>query len=725
MQDRLAARELTGAETPPQDADAILTTPADWLRVAGNRTHLQREKALSALESALKIGSPGDAELQELRHGVFAMVKQEDAWEQRLGGFCIAKVLVQYTESADFTDQLIAACLSCLEDTEVRVRLAVGVCLGALAAKEGIRVWERCENHVLRSILVNFDRDALEQPAPPKGAEGADGDEDEEAGDDDDDARSTVSSSSAASYLDDLLASSYRHIVPGTGEMRHDTEGWKCLETSYKALQHVMEGSGAAFKRYITDDFRKLLYTSLGHKNRFVRETGNFILESVCQLLNGDPQLEAIAREVAEHLRIGLSDNWSQVRFAASVATRAFMQAAGPFRETVYPLLLPPMCLNRYYLAEGVRMYNQATWALVMGQEGRTWVARYAPGVVEYYIQQSRANNHAVREAACACMAEFMTKVDKSAAAPHVRRMLTALLSCFKDASWPVRDAACLACGKGVAAYPEESRQVLDELYALWLAHLSDNIPSVRQDSAAALADCVRAYGPEALDRLLPALRELLPAAKQQAAESQAFSGLENVTRFGVAGVRRAEDDVAKFSNQQMFSCGSLAPKFSTSVLKRGGGCVDHGFSRPKEPWESSDGAVHLLRQLSEVAPGSVPEFLPTLADVSRLDHFIHAHNLQETVWQQLPAIARNIGKKELKPHLELFLEPLFRSLRGGHRNCQVMAGECLGALRDLLGPNIFAGRLTPEQQQAMASDPNVPPPAPTYAPATHLPATR
>ena len=45
-----------------------------------------------------------------------------------------------------------------------------------------------------------------------------------------------------------------------------------------------------------------------------------------------------------------------------------------------------------------------------------------------------------------------------------------------------------------------------------------------------------------------------------------------------------------------MFSCGSLAPK-----LKRGGGCMDHGFSRHTEPWEKTDGCVCLLKALSKV----------------------------------------------------------------------------------------------------------------------------
>lgn len=68
--------------------------------------------------------------------------------------------------------------------------------------------------------------------------------------------------------------------------------------------------------------------------------------------------------------------------------------------------------------------------------------------VVFYYISQSKANNHAVREAACAVIAELMEKVDRQAVSPHVPDLLRALLLCFKDSSWPVRDAACTACGR-------------------------------------------------------------------------------------------------------------------------------------------------------------------------------------------------------------------------------------------------------------------------------------
>ena len=58
----------------------------------------------------------------------------------------------------------------------------------------------------------------------------------------------------------------------------------------------------------------------------------------------------------------------------------------------------------------------------------------------EFYISQTEADNHAVREAACACIAELGSKLDKDRVRPYVMGLLDALLICFKDESWPVRD---------------------------------------------------------------------------------------------------------------------------------------------------------------------------------------------------------------------------------------------------------------------------------------------
>lgn len=105
----------------------------------------------------------------------------------------------------------------------------------------------------------------------------------------------------------------------------------------------------------------------------------------------GDP-IGKFAIKIAENLASGLADNWSQVRLGSSTATRKFFAVfeKNEERAKFWRILLPPMCLNRYYLAEGVRLYSQANWKLIVGEMGPKLVEENVSHVVEYYISQSK-----------------------------------------------------------------------------------------------------------------------------------------------------------------------------------------------------------------------------------------------------------------------------------------------------------------------------------------------
>lgn len=170
------------------------------------------------------------------------------------------------------------------------------------------------------------------------------------------------------------------------------------------------------------------------------------------------------------------------MRYAASQAARSFYLIAKSdedLRGQFDPLLVPRMCLNRYYVAEGVKIYSNDTWKMVHEDKGKEVICKYAREVCEFYIKQSMADNHAVREASCHCIGELCNKVaseNPEPFKPFVQDLLKALLDCFKDQSWPVRDCACIACSSFVTAFPEESKPVIEELQKLWFDHLSDNI---------------------------------------------------------------------------------------------------------------------------------------------------------------------------------------------------------------------------------------------------------
>ena len=55
-------------------------------------------------------------------------------------------------------------------------------------------------------------------------------------------------------------------------------------------------------------------------------------------------------------------------------------------REKFDPIMVPRLCLNRYYSAEGVRVYSIETWRLIMGDQGKEIVCKYAKEVCEYYM---------------------------------------------------------------------------------------------------------------------------------------------------------------------------------------------------------------------------------------------------------------------------------------------------------------------------------------------------
>ena len=123
--------------------------------------------------------------------------------------------------------------------------------------------------------------------------------------------------------------------------------------------------------------------------------------------------------------------------------------------------------------------------------------------------------------------------------------MISALLDCFKDESWPVRDCACIACGHFVSTFPEESASVFDELTGLWFGHLSDNIQSVREHSAQSILEVLKhadMYKEQLTIKIKSTIAKDILKAKEQPNESTKNSGLSNVTQFGVAKPSHGDD---------------------------------------------------------------------------------------------------------------------------------------------------------------------------------------
>lgn len=101
-------------------------------------------------------------------------------------------------------------------------------------------------------------------------------------------------------------------------------------------------------------------------------------------------------------------------------------------------------------------------------------------------------------------MAEVGIKLPRDVLRPHLKRLLDALTTCFKDDSWPVRDAACIGLGNLVSVFPEETRAAgyIDLMAERFLHNLIDCIPSVREGAAASIARVLQAANDPDLEKV-------------------------------------------------------------------------------------------------------------------------------------------------------------------------------------------------------------------------------
>ena len=570
-------------------------------------------------------------------------------WEEIFGNLQASKIILEcHIQSDGFTDRLIPCALKFLEYEEFRVRIVSGEVLGTLCRIVNPNIYRKCEEILTGNIRKNLKRDIPSDKTSPKDA----------------------------------------------NAIFHDTAGWKCLETSMKGLQSIIEGCDEHFAEFMNFQLLDLIFETLEHPNRFVRETGFYLCASLARfgVSSKANSNKDMANKLSERLRNGLADNWSQVRLAASVATRQFFQDLNnEDKKANFKLLLPPMCLNRYYLAEGVKLYNQESWRLILGTEGIAYVEFYIKDIVKYYVEQTLCDNHAVREAACHCMAELGSKIDRDSVRPYVSEILNALHVCFRDDSWPVRDTACVACGNFILSFPNECTDLLNDLYPLFFANLSDPIPSVRQGAAVALTNVAKAYEEKALVVIFERIKSGLKMLETQPATSERYESLEKgAGEYSVIKQLR-DNDFELHSNQQMYSCGSLSPK-----MNRGGGCMDHSFKRPSEPWELADGCIYVISEMAhyEKAHTHVQSSMSLITDASHLKHYTHHLHLFETINKVLPVIAKGLGKRIFKQYLEGFFDMIFYSLMSENALTKLSATECLQSLSHLLGPNILKGRV-------------------------------
>jgi hypothetical protein len=269
----------------------------------------------------------------------------------------------------------------------------------------------------------------------------------------------------------------------------------------------------------------------------------------------------------------------------------------------------------------------------------------------------------------------------------------------WQDAHWEVRSAACVAAGQTAAAFPQETMSCLSALTAGCFKNLGDQCWSIREDSAVALGRVAKGLRDVMVPMLVARLRATIKEARKQPVKSQEeyarqvndVAAHTGKAIFGCCGGK----DTSSPCEQHRYRRRQTAPHWNAPAHRR-----PVLFHRAPQPWELSDGAVYLLRELchEDVRPdGLAEEFLPVLAELASLDHFPEADRLRQTIFDCLPDVGRSLGKRVFKRHLDLFLAPLITTLTGRCASllAQHSAKACLDSLSELVGPSIFLGRLS------------------------------
>lgn len=662
---------------------------------------LQREKAIRDLQSLLRTPDAGTPESSSKIETLISSLCAGTAganWEGKHGGLMALIAYIEFkhkqaqtkaTGLDAFVNSNVPVVLGLLADDEVRVRLAAGDAVGSVCLAQGVKGYKMLlEDKILENIEANLylERDDLVDETE----EGKVLKEKLQAGE----AARLEKQPGGVAVADNKsmagsMASSQRSSI------YHDTAGWKTLETDMRALQRAIEACKTSFAPHAKHELLDLVCQCSLHINRYVRGISFQIFSALFEALGTSgwaafkPALDQ--SDLVSRLISGLADEWPEVRMDACIAARRFFSFVPQENHMQYfEGILPRLCINRYFAAEGVRTYSHMTWRQVVGQQGAELVAKFVRSFVEFYISQTQVLNQEMREAACLCIGEVAAKISREAVLPFATDLLAAVLSMIEGkGSWTVRNAACLALGKIFESFPDEAKPRAAETINLLFKNNSDDVWSLRECSGDAIAQVVKRYDqdflPETVERVLAGLQ----AVSKQPSDYQLFK-VEN--EDVVTLKKKRDNDLALHSNQGMFDCCSVG-----DIPDEVHDHHDHDHKHVHKDWQITDGCFYSVRALAAFDLTLAEKALPLMADAVRHKHYIKHFVLLETLWAILPDIAEHMGKKNFKRYLELFFDAMVYTLRDEDRDSQT-AGDacvrCITKLCEFLGVMIFHGRV-------------------------------
>jgi len=245
----------------------------------GDRLHLNREQAQTALENSLLPAIAGaqkadtQSGIEDAARGimidVLKMLYNSNRWEDRYAAINGSILLIKQYYSVDENGQVNTALKDfvwntirpekvpqLMIDPEFRVRNQVGLLLKEMLMHDQVKAaqhFAKLKDLLLTNIEETFVRD-------PDGQD--------------------------ASADVNLIGIVNRKPLNNRGEndagkTMHDCEGWKSLETSMRVLQNIIEAVGTKLYDFELDRILTCIIKGVDHINRFVREISYFVLNAI------------------------------------------------------------------------------------------------------------------------------------------------------------------------------------------------------------------------------------------------------------------------------------------------------------------------------------------------------------------------------------------------------------------------------------------------------------
>jgi hypothetical protein len=145
-------------------------------------------------------------------------------------------------------------------------------------------------------------------------------------------------------------------------------------------------------------------------------------------------------------------------------------------------------------MADGVKNYNQETWRIIIGEQGKSMLCKYAQDVHTFYMTQLTSENHQVREACCLAISELYLRIapdfNREAFRGQPALSFTDQLSnsLIHEPYYGVRVQAITALAAILAVYQEDLKEEqVKEVTERWFSRLAENVGTVRESAAIAI----------------------------------------------------------------------------------------------------------------------------------------------------------------------------------------------------------------------------------------------